>query len=372
MPSESAFRRPEGTERLVAALTGMEVPETRLMEVCGTHTMAIARAGLKRLLPPQVTLLSGPGCPVCVTPAGEVDRILRLAREPGVTVVTYGDLMRVPGSRPDRTLARCRAEGADVRWVYSPMDALEIARDCPEREVVFLGVGFETTAPGTALTVLEAERRGLKNFSLLSLLKLTPPALRALLARPGARVDGFLCPGHVATVIGAEAFRFLPEEYGLPAVVAGFEPGDLLAALCALLRQVRDGAPRLENEYLRAVAPEGNPAARALMERVLEPADARWRGLGKIPASGLRLRDAWRNFDAGERFALGPAEEGAEPARCRCGEVICGECGPEDCPLFARACTPETPVGPCMVSGEGACAAAYRYRGLTDGEEAER
>lgn len=361
MLSEAAFGRLPGADKLLRAIREMELPrEVRLMEVCGTHTMAIAKAGLRQLLPPSVQLLSGPGCPVCVTPAGVMDEVLALSETPGVILTTYGDLMRVPGSTPGDHLQRRRALGADVRWVYSPMDALDLAAERPEKQVVFLGVGFETTAPGTALAVLEARRRGLTNFSLLSLLKQTEPALRALIARPDFRVDGFLCPGHVATIVGAEAFRFLPEEYGLPAVVSGFETGDLLGAIYALLVQLQDGTSRLENEYTRAVRPEGNPAAQALMRQVLEPVDDVWRGLGTIPASGLGLRRSFEAFDAARRFPFHPQEK-ERSTGCRCGQIICGQLRPQDCPLFGKACRPEQPVGPCMVSSEGACAAAYKY-----------
>lgn len=361
MLSEAVFRRPEGAEKLLSAIWEMELPETRIMEVCGTHTMSIAKSGLRQVLPPQIHLISGPGCPVCVTPAGVMDEILRLSEEPDVVITTYGDLMRVPGSDPEDSLQRRRALGADIRWVYSPMDALDIAGEEFDKQVIFLGVGFETTAPGTAITVREAKRLELENFSLLCLLKRTKPALRALIGREDFQVGGFLCPGHVATVLGADAFRFLPEEYGLPAVVSGFETGDVLAAVYRLLCQIRDGKPRLENEYIRAVSSEGNTAAQRLMAEVLEPAADVWRGLGNIPESGLRLRGAFRDFDAAERFGFCPKDR-ENTNGCRCGSVICGQLRPEDCPLFGKRCQPEHPVGPCMVSGEGACAAAYKYR----------
>ncbi|MCD7928574.1 MAG: hydrogenase formation protein HypD [Clostridiales bacterium] len=364
MLSETAFARlPEG-KKLLRGIQSMELSgPVCLMEVCGTHTMAIAKAGLRQLLPEGVELRSGPGCPVCVTPAGVMDGVLALSETPGLILTTYGDLMRVPGSTPGDDLQRRRAMGADVRWVYSPMDALELAQAEPDKQVVFLGVGFETTAPGTALAVLEAQRRGVENFSLLCLLKRTESALRALISRPDFRVSGFLCPGHVAAITGAEAFRFLPEEFGLPAVVSGFETGDLLAAVYALLAQIRDGAPRLENEYTRVVSPNGNLAALDLMEQVLEPVDSVWRGLGEIPKSGLGLRKEFRAFDAAERFSFRPSQR-VENAGCRCGTIICGQLNPQDCPLFGAACQPEHPVGPCMVSSEGACAAAYKYQGV--------
>lgn len=361
MGFEEAFRRLPGEEKLAHAIQTMELSRPiQLMEVCGTHTMAIAKAGLRQILPPGVQLRSGPGCPVCVTPVGVMDEILALSGQPNLMLTTYGDLMRVPGSTPGDTLQTRRAKGADVRWVYSPMDALELAQANPDRQVVFLGVGFETTAPGTALTVLEAQKRGLDNFSLLCLLKQTEPALRALIRRPGFHVDGFLCPGHVATILGAEAFRFLPEEFGLPAVVSGFETGDLLGAVYALLRQIQERRPRLENEYIRAVQPRGNPAAQALMAQVLCPVDDVWRGLGPIPQSGFRLAPAYAAFDAARRFPFHPEDREAQTG-CRCGAILCGQLQPQECPLFGTACHPAHPVGPCMVSSEGACGAAYKY-----------
>lgn len=362
MLSEAQFRRPKGADRLLEAIRGMDLPPVRIMEVCGTHTMAIARSGLRQLLPDRVRLVSGPGCPVCVTPAAAMDQVLELSARPEVTLATYGDLMKVPGSVRGDDLRRRKALGADVRVVYSPMDALELAAREPDRQVVFLGVGFETTAPGTALTVLEAAQRGIGNFSLLSLLKRTPPALHALMARSDTAIDALLCPGHVATILGADAFDFLPRQYDLPAVVAGFEAGDLLCAVYALLCQLRDGTPRLENEYTRAVSAQGNPAALAVMDRVLEPRAELWRGLGLLPDSGLALKREFAPWDAARRFDLPPVTRDA-PTPCRCGEVICGLIPPDRCPLFGTVCTPDAPTGPCMVSGEGACAAAYHYGG---------
>lgn len=359
---DAQFRRPKDAAALLDVIRklGGQLPGVRIMEVCGTHTMAIAKSGLRQILPEQVELISGPGCPVCVTPTTAIDQFLHLSSLPGVTLATYGDLMRVPGSVRGDNLHRRKALGADVRVVYSPMDALAIAAAEPDRQVVFLGVGFETTAPGTALTVLEAKKQNQTNFSVLSMLKRTTPALHALVAQEDLRIDGFLCPGHVATVLGADAFRFLAEEYGLSCVVAGFENGDLLAAVALLLHQIKTSSPGVENEYTRAVSAEGNRAAQAVMEQVFEPCDDLWRGLGSIPESGLRLREEYAVHDAVKRFALRPARQ--EPATpCRCGDVICGRIHPQRCPLFGTVCTPEDPVGPCMVSGEGACAASYHY-----------
>ena len=354
-----------------------DLGQVQLMEICGTHTMAIARAGLKSLLPQNIRLISGPGCPVCVTPAGAVDELLRISGIPGVIIASYGDLLRVPGSRRGDSLLRRRAQGADVRMVYSPMDALAMAEANPGRQVVFAGVGFETTAPGTAACLMEARERQIDNFSVLSLLKTTEPAIRALVGAPGAasgeaegpqdagadacRIDGFLCPGHVAVITGSEAFRFLPEEYGLPGAVSGFEPEDLLASVYLLVKMLHLGRPKLVNEYSRLVRPEGNLAARKAVEQVFAPSDSLWRGLGEIAGSGLAVRKEFAAWDGARRFGFAPDPK-AEAAGCRCGDVIRGLLAPEGCPLFGKSCRPEDPAGPCMVSGEGACAAAYRYR----------
>lgn len=330
----------------------------RLMEFCGTHTMAIARSGLRGLLRGSVELVSGPGCPVCVTADGEIDRMLAYCDVPGAIVATYGDLLKVPGSRS--SLAVRRAEGADVRVVYSALDALQLAREVPERPVIFLGVGFETTAPAVALAVKSAREDGLENFCVHSAHKQTPAAMRALLSE-GVRLDGILCPGHVSAVLGAEGFAFLPADYGIPGAVAGFEPLDILLAVDCLVDAALGRRPvELWNGYRRWVRPEGNRRAQALLGEVFCPGDARWRGLGLLPGSGLRLRPEYARFDAEVRF---PSDVGEAPARtgCRCGEVLRGALAPADCPLFGRACRPDRPAGPCMVSSEGACAAWYRY-----------
>ena len=359
----NAFRNPAGAAELVEDIRRRTAnrPPVRIMEICGTHTMAIAKAGLRTLLAPGVDLISGPGCPVCVTPAGEIDAALSLSERPVVMIATYGDLLRVPGSvRGDTLLAR-RAAGADVRTVYSAADAVDLARSNPDREVVFLGVGFETTTPGTAACLLDAAGSNLDNFSVFCLLKRTEPALRALLDAPDCGVDALLCPGHVAAITGAEAFGFLPREYGLPAVVSGFDAGDVLYSIWRLVCMVCDGVPALENEYSRLVTAGGNAAARAVAEQVFQPANSLWRGLGEIPDSGLTLRPEYARFDAAARYGLARTR-GAEPPGCRCGSVIRGVLHPEQCPLFGKVCRPEDPVGPCMVSSEGACAAAWKYR----------
>ncbi len=355
--------RRELTDRLLSDIHSLDLPPVSLMEVCGTHTMAIARYGIKRLLPPQVKLLSGPGCPVCVTPAEAIDAILELAMEPGVVIASYGDMIRVPGSRPGDSLAARRALGADVRMVFSPMDALAMAEAEPGKQFVFLGVGFETTAAGTAAAVKAAAAGKRANFSIFPLLRRVEPALRQLLSDPGFSVDGFLCPGHVAVILGEEGFRYLPEEYRVPAVIAGFEPEEILLAVFRLLTQLQDKNPRVENCYPRAVRPEGNPLARKVMDEVLIPSDELWRGLGMIPGGGYTFREDFSAFDARKRFGIRLTERPME-LPCRCGEILSGKLTPEDCPLFGTVCTPDEPVGPCMVSGEGSCAAAYKYRGL--------
>lgn len=355
-----------GTQKLLGAIRALGERPMTLMEVCGTHTMAIARSGLKTLLPENIRLLSGPGCPVCVTPAEVIDGVLELAMEKNVILASYGDMLRVPGSIPGDSLLRRRALGARVEIVYSPVDAVALAKENPGREVVFLGVGFETTAPGTAAAVLTAQEEGVKNFSVLSMLKTVEPALRTLIAMPGFRVEGFLCPGHVASITGEAGFRFLPEEYNLPGVIAGFGPEEILLAVYLLAKQITEGKPRLENAYRRAVRPEGNTLAQAMLKRCFVPRRDLWRGLGEIENSGLGLREELADFDAEKKFGLSAAPK-ARPTACRCGDVICGRIRPEDCPLFDRRCTPEDPVGPCMVSSEGACAAAYKYRGIENG-----
>jgi hydrogenase expression/formation protein HypD len=345
---------------LAAALSAESRSGLTFMEVCGTHTMAIARFGLRDLLPEGMRLVSGPGCPVCVTATRDLDKAVALARLPGVTLATFGDLVRVPASHT--SLARERAAGADVRVVYSARDAVETAAAEPERQVVFVGIGFETTAPTIAAAVLEARSRDLDNFSVLSLHKTMPPPLRALLDLGETALDGFLLPGHVSVITGTRCYEFLTTEYGVAGVVAGFEAEDVLRGLLMLVRQPK---PRIEIAYRRAVGQDGNPVARALLERVFEPCDADWRGLGIIPGSGLAFREDWARFDATRRFTIETGEP-QEPKGCACGEVLRGVLDPALCPLFGSRCTPEDPVGACMVSSEGSCAARYRYRGLDD------
>jgi hydrogenase expression/formation protein HypD len=331
---------------------------TRLMEVCGTHTVSIARYGLRKILPPTIELISGPGCPVCVTSQSDVDRAISLAKIPGAAITTFGDMVRVPGS--DSTLARERARGADVRVVYSPLDALKVAVAERKTKVIFLGVGFETTAPTVAATALEAKSRGLDNFFVFSAHKTVPRALRALLDLGEVKLNGFLLPGHVSAIIGSRPYEFLAGEYGMPCVISGFEPLDILQSVLLLVRQVKDRHPRVEIQYRRGVDAEGNRKAQEVMARAFEPSDVEWRGIGTIPGTGLALREELSGLDAARAFDL-PMISPRENPGCRCGEVLRGVIRPRECKLFGAACTPENPVGPCMVSFEGSCAAAFKY-----------
>ena len=329
----------------------------RLMEVCGTHTVSIFRSGIRSLLPDTVSLLSGPGCPVCVTAQKEIDAFVALARQPDTIVATFGDLIRVPGS--GSSLQREKADGADVRIVYSTFDALALARENPDKRVVFLGVGFETTAPTVAAAIVSAAQENLDNFSVISAHKIVPPALSAL-AAGRINIDGFLLPGHVSVIIGLDAYRPFFDAYRIPSVVAGFEPADLLQAIAMLVNQIEAGSPALENAYLRAVDTSGNIKAVKVMDTVFQVADANWRGIGTIAASGLIIRDEYAAFDAEKIFDIRP-EPAPEPAGCACGEILTGMKIPPQCRLYKTVCNPMAPVGPCMVSSEGTCAAYYRY-----------
>lgn len=361
MKFQDEFRDMDLVQGLAVAIAGEArylTEPVRFMEVCGTHTMAIARFGLKSLLPPQVGLISGPGCPVCVTPVQYLDQAIALAGCPDTIITTFGDLLRVPGSCS--TLMKERAKGAAVSVVYSALDAVKLAAGQPDKQVIFLGVGFETTAPTAAAAILTAERQRLDNFFVLSSHKTMPEAMRLLTADPALRLRGYLCPAHVSAVIGSDTYRSLAEEFGVPCVVTGFEPADILQGILLLVRQCRSGCAVVENQYSRAVTPSGSHAAQLLLRQVFEPVTAVWRGLGEIPGSGLRLRTAYEHFDA-TRLLPVEAAPALEPAGCRCGEVLTGRIEPTDCPLFAISCTPETPVGACMVSSEGSCAAVWRY-----------
>jgi len=360
------FRDPDAARNLLALISRRSTKPVRLMEFCGGHTHAILKFGLRQLLPPTIELLSGPGCPVCVTASGDVDRAIAMAKLPDVIMTTFGDMMRVPGSAdtqlPARSLQEAKAQGADVRMVYSTLDALSMAEANPGRQVVFLGIGFETTAPTVAAAILQAQAKGIDNFSVLCLHKLTPPATKAILDAGEVRVSGIIGPGHVTTVIGSDAWEFLPRDYGIPCAIAGFEPLDILQAIYFLVDSLENDAPAVRNAYQRTVVTAGNPVAQRMMQDVFAVAPAEWRGLGTLPASGLKLANGYQAFDAERRFAV-KTFPSREPKGCRCGEVLRGVCEPSDCPLFAQVCTPEDPVGPCMVSSEGACAAHLQYGG---------
>jgi hydrogenase expression/formation protein HypD len=344
--------------KLAGEIAALATEPVRIMEVCGGHTHAIAKHGLEDLLPAEVEFLHGPGCPVCVIPMGRMDDAIALA-EQGVTLATFGDLMRVPGRRG--SLLEAKARGADVRMVYSPLDALDLARAEPERQIVFFAIGFETTAPATAVTLLRARQQGLGNFSVFCNHVTIVPPLRAILDTPGTRIDAFIAPGHVSTVIGTEPYRFIPETYGKQVVVAAFEPLDLLASTAMILRQRIEGRCEVENQYTRVVRREGNPNALAAIAATMELRETfEWRGLGWIPDSALRLRSEFARWDAEERFEI-PGERVPDRKACQCGQVLVGAIKPFECKVFGTACTPERPLGTCMVSAEGACAAYYAY-----------
>lgn len=353
------FRDPEAARAVAEAIHNRSTRPVQLMEFCGGHTHAILRFGIPDLLPETVDLRSGPGCPVCVTSSTDLDRAIALAQVPEVILTTFGDMIRVPGSRA--SLAQAKAEGADVRVVYSPLDALKVARQNPKRPVTFLGVGFETTAPMIASALATAKRESVENFHVFSTHKLTPPATLAILTAGEVALDGVIGPGHVTTIIGSEAWRFLPDDHGIPCAIAGFEPLDLLRAILALVTMVEEEAPDVDNTYARSVRPTGNPSAQQAIEQVFAVADAEWRGLGAVPASGLELREPYAHFDAAETFLV-DVPPSCELPGCRCGDVLRGVLLPTECPLFAESCTPQSPIGPCMVSSEGACAAYYRYQ----------
>ena len=353
------FRDPAAAKALVARIRrDAGGRPARLMEVCGTHTVAIARSGIRPLLSGAVTMVSGPGCPVCVTPDGYIDAAIALGREKGAMLASFGDMLRVPGKTS--SLEREKGNGLDVRVVYSPLDAVALAAETREREVVFLGVGFETTAPAIAGAIRTAAQRRVANFSVLSSVRTIPEAMGLLAADPEVRIEGFLCPAHVSAIIGADAYRPVSDSHRIPCVVAGFEPLDILLGISMLVRQIREGTARVENEYARVATHGGNRKAQELVAEVFVACDTGWRGIGIIPGSGLRISERYAAFDAERKFGA-PVVFSPEKTACRCGDVLKGKILPGDCPLFGKTCVPDEPYGPCMVSSEGTCAAHYRY-----------
>ncbi|MBU6228991.1 MAG: hydrogenase formation protein HypD [Cyanobacteria bacterium REEB459] len=360
------FRDPQRARALLQAIDRLasQIHQDRpgplkIMEICGGHTHTIFKFGLERLLPATVELVHGPGCPVCIMPRGRMDDAIALAQQPSVILASFGDAMRVPGRR--LTLLEARAQGADIRLVYSPLDALSLAQAHPDRRVVFLALGFETTAPGTALTLLQAQDQGIGNFFILSNHVLVLPALEALLSNPDLHLDGFIGPGHVSVVTGTQSYQVIPGRYGKPMVISGFEPLDILQSVWMVLKQLAEGRCQVENQYSRLVQSQGNQIAQQAMAAVFERRHSfEWRGLGAIPASGLKLQSSLAAYDAEVQFDL-PGNLVADHRACACGDILRGVKKPWDCRVFGTACTPETPLGACMVSSEGACAAYYRY-----------
>ncbi|OCL27740.1 hydrogenase formation protein HypD [Orenia metallireducens] len=330
----------------------------KIMEVCGTHTMAIFRTGIRDLLPDNIELISGPGCPVCVTPQGYIDTAIELSKREDIIITTFADMMRVPGT--DSSLQKQKALGANVRMVYSPLDAVKIAQDNPDKEVVFLAIGFETTIPTIALSVKRVEELNLNNYSILQSLKTMPATMEGLVLDEEIEIDGFICPGHVSTVIGVKPYEFLAEKYGVPAVVAGFESGDIVFALYKLLKMIQDREPKIENVYSRLVKYEGNQSAINIISDIFEVTNSQWRGLGEIKGSGLKLRNEYQNIDTEIKLGISISRE-KKLKGCICGEVLKGKKTPLECKLFSKACTPVNPIGACMVSEEGTCAAYYKY-----------
>ncbi len=344
-------------EELHTLAKGINRP-LKLMEVCGTHTVEIFRHGIRDIIPPSITLLSGPGCPVCVTSIRDVDMSIAIAKNQAAILATFGDMMRVPGGK--ESMLEARSEGADIRVLYSPLDALALARKEKDREVVFFATGFETTSPLIAATLAQAEQSGVRNFTVYTAHKLVPPALKALLDSSDVSVDGFILPGHVSTIIGRKPYEFVADQYKKPGVITGFEAAEIIEGILMIVRQIAQKGSAIEIQYRTVVREEGNPRAIELLDKYFEPADAYWRGIGVIPLSGLALRDRYSEFDAARKFNP-VVSEAAEPELCSCGDILRGVKVPSECPLFGTGCTPDAPVGPCMVSTEGSCAAYYKY-----------
>lgn len=357
------FQNSELATGLARRIAGRSTKRIKLMEFCGGHTHAIMRHGIRRLVPETIEMRSGPGCPVCVTAASDLDRAIGLAHLPGVIITTFGDMLRVPGSYSSLELTR--AEGGDIRIVYSTMDALAVARANPGNSVTFVGIGFETTAPTIAASIVRANQEEIDNFHVLSLLKLTPPVIKALLDLGEVDLDGIIGPGHVSVIIGSRRYEFIPRDYGVACVISGFEPVDILLCIDRLVEQIENKQPSVEIAYSRGVREEGNASAQRLMDEVFETDAADWRGIGTVPQSGLKIRDKYSHFDATRAFDV-KARPAREPTGCICGDILRGVATPLECKLFNKACTPESPVGPCMVSSEGACAAYHHFRGIPE------
>ena len=354
------FQRSELAKGLISHIHHQSQKQARLMEFCGGHTVTIFRYGIRQVLPPTIDMVSGPGCPICVTANADLDKAIALAQIPDVIIATFGDMLKVPGSHS--SLQKVKANGAEVHTVYSTMDALKQAEANPAKSIVFLGIGFETTAPTIAASVLQAQEKKIKNYYVLSLHKLCPPVIKAILDSGEVKLDGLICPGHVSAIIGSHPWEFIARDYGIPCVVSGFEPLDILQCVDMLVAQVENGESRVEIAYRRGVRPKGNQQALRLMEQVFEPCPARWRGIGEVPNSGLKLRKEYQCFDAELAFDINPGPT-HEPKGCICGDILRGVRTPADCQLFGQACTPEHPVGACMVSSEGSCSAYYLYGG---------
>jgi len=355
-----AYRDPLLVNECLSAIHKTASKEITLMEVCGGHTNAIHKFGIRQLLPENISLLSGPGCPVCVTNRGYIDQAIFLAKKPNTIICTYGDLIRVPGTSD--SLESIAANGASIQIILSPLQALETASLYKDKEIIFLGIGFETTAPASAAVILQAKKKKIGNISVMSAHKTMPNAMQSL-AGDLERIDGFICPGHVAAITGSNIFNFLPKEYNLACAVSGFEPLDLLESIILLIQQINSNKPQVAIQYKRAVSIDGNIAAQRILNKVFTPVSDWWRGLGKIPASGLGIKPAYESFDTYKRFYL-PHFEISEPANCACGEILKGNKSPNECKLFGKACTPENPIGACMVSNEGACLAHYKYKAI--------
>ncbi|MBU4227296.1 hydrogenase formation protein HypD [bacterium] len=351
------YRNKEIAQQILRQIKIISKKKINLMEVCGTHTVAIFRNGIRKILPSNINLISGPGCPVCVTPISYIDEIIALSRGENFIITTFGDMIRVPGSTS--TLEKEKTDGADIRIVYSTLDALKIAQDNSSKEVLFMGVGFETTSPTIASAVLKAQKEKINNFSVLSVAKIIPPAMKALLEGKEVNIDGFICPGHVSAIIGSQPYNFITAQYKVPCVICGFEPLDILQSIYMLVKQIEDGRAEVEIQYERAVKSEGNKIALDKIDEVFKVVDSNWRGIGNIPLSGLEIKDKYEQFNA-RKFEV-EIEATKESRGCRCGEVLRGVITPPECPLFRKVCFPENPQGACMVSTEGTCAAYYKY-----------